>query len=258
MIGPRKVIVSGGSDISKKPIWIEGPHIYKVKGIYYLMAAEGGTGEDHSEVIFKSNSPWGPFVPYKNNPILTQRHLDNTRLNPITCTGHADLVELKNGEWWAVFLGCRPYESNFYNTGRETFMLPVKWVDEWPVILQSEETVPYTLAKPNLPQQSKATYPLNGNFTVRDEFNDSVLAFHWYQLRTPREKCYEIKDGALNLIPRPQPIDKLVQSSFIARRQQHAYCTVSVSLQYDPQNAGDKAGLVAFQNESSYYFVGTR
>ena len=54
LIGPRKVIVNGGVDLAKKPIWIEGPHLYRIKGWYYLMCAEGGTGAGHSEVIFRA------------------------------------------------------------------------------------------------------------------------------------------------------------------------------------------------------------
>ena len=59
LIGPRKVIVNGGVDLSKKPIWIEGPHLYRIKGWYYLMCAEGGTERGHSEVIFRGKSPVG-------------------------------------------------------------------------------------------------------------------------------------------------------------------------------------------------------
>jgi xylan 1,4-beta-xylosidase len=44
IIGTDKIIVDGGVDISRKPIWIESPHIYKKNGRYYLMCAEGGTG----------------------------------------------------------------------------------------------------------------------------------------------------------------------------------------------------------------------
>jgi alpha-N-arabinofuranosidase len=55
--GSDKIIVNGGVDLSQKPIWIEGPHIYKKNGKYYLMCAEGGTGDWHSEVVFVSNSP---------------------------------------------------------------------------------------------------------------------------------------------------------------------------------------------------------
>ena len=68
--GTDKIIVDGGVDLSKKPIWIEAPHLYKKDGSYYLMCAEGGTGGWHSEVIFKSDSPKGPFIPAPSNPIL--------------------------------------------------------------------------------------------------------------------------------------------------------------------------------------------
>ena len=60
--GSDKIIVDGGVDISKKPIWIEAPHIYKKNNKYYLMCAEGGTGGWHSEVIFVSDSPKGPYI----------------------------------------------------------------------------------------------------------------------------------------------------------------------------------------------------
>jgi xylan 1,4-beta-xylosidase len=256
LTGPRKVIINGGVDISKKPIWIEGPHLIKTQGFYYLMAAEGGTAEDHSEVIFRSKTPWGPFVPFAKNPILTQRHLDPARSNPVTCTGHADLVETQKGEWWAVFLGCRPYESNLYNTGRQTFMMPVKWTDGWPLITSGEETIPFINQRPDLPLQQSANIPLNGNFTCIDEFNDSLLALNWNFIRTPREKWYEISEGSLKINARPMSIDSMSQQpSFIGRRQQHAFCTASTTMKYSPSKIGDKAGLVIFQNEKFYYLL---
>ena len=61
--GTDKIVVNGGVDINERPIWIEAPHLYKKDGVYYLMCAEGGTGGWHSEVIFKSDKPTGPFVP---------------------------------------------------------------------------------------------------------------------------------------------------------------------------------------------------
>ena len=137
-----KILVNGGTDISKKPVWIEGPHIFKRNGRYYLIAAEGGTGYNHSEVVPRADSVWGPYVPYAGNPILTQRQLSPDRIDPVTCTGHADFVETPGGQWWGVFLGCRPYERNLYNTGRETFLLPVEWKDDWPIILRDGQAVP--------------------------------------------------------------------------------------------------------------------
>ena len=60
-IGERKVIVNKGVRPEDKPIWIEGPHLYKINGKYYLMCAEGGTSDQHSEVIFRSDSPTEGF-----------------------------------------------------------------------------------------------------------------------------------------------------------------------------------------------------
>ena len=110
--GEEKLLINGGTDMTKKPVWIEGPHFIKKDGWYYLVCAEGGTGYNHSEVVFRSKSPEGPFVSYEKNPILTQRQLDPSRKYPITTAGHADFVEGKDGKWWAVFLACRPYDGN--------------------------------------------------------------------------------------------------------------------------------------------------
>lgn len=44
---------------------------------------------------------------------------------PISVTGHADIVETQNGEWWMVLLAVRPYVRGHYNLGRETFMVPL-------------------------------------------------------------------------------------------------------------------------------------
>ena len=138
--GPRKVIVNGGADFSKQPIWIEGPHLYRLNGWYYLMCAEGGTERNHSEVVFRGKSPWGPFEAFSGNPILTQRDLSPGRADPVTNAGHADLVQKRDGSWWAVFLASRPYEGFRFNTGRETFLLPVTWKDGWPVILPAGQS----------------------------------------------------------------------------------------------------------------------
>ncbi|MDE6337295.1 MAG: glycoside hydrolase family 43 protein, partial [Muribaculaceae bacterium] len=137
-VGERKIVVNKGCRPEEKPIWCEGPHIYNVDGTYYLMTAEGGTSDWHSEVIYRGPTPFGPYTPYSGNPILTQRTLDPSRENPVTCAGHADLVQTPEGDWWGVFLACRPVAGNKENLGRETFMVPVKWTDDkWPVFVEN-------------------------------------------------------------------------------------------------------------------------
>ncbi|GAB4415112.1 MAG: hypothetical protein OHK0039_23540 [Bacteroidia bacterium] len=43
-IGEEHLLINGGTDLAQKPVWIEAPHIYRLRDYYYLMAAEVGTG----------------------------------------------------------------------------------------------------------------------------------------------------------------------------------------------------------------------
>ncbi|HEU4625878.1 MAG TPA: glycoside hydrolase family 43 protein [Steroidobacteraceae bacterium] len=260
LVGPRKVILDGGVDPAANPIWIEGPHLYERKGWYYLMCAEGGTGPNHSEVVLRARSPWGPFVPYAGNPILTQRDLPSDRAAPVINAGHADLVEAADGSWWAVFLASRAYGGTHYNTGRETFLLPVTWRDEWPVILPHGETVPYVVhglaAKP---APEGTAIPTTGNFTWRDEFDGPTLNPAWIYVRVPKERWADLtsRPGALTIHPRAESLDTLKNPSFLARRQQHMAFDASTSLEL-PASGRVAAGLAAFQNERYWYFLGAR
>lgn len=257
LVGERTLIVNGGVDISTKPSWIEGPHVLKRDGKYYLIAAEGGTGDYHSEVVFGASGVRGPYTPWPGNPILTQRHLDRNRADPITSTGHADFVTTPSGDTWAIFLGTRPYANDTYNTGRETFLMPVTWRNGWPVITSGQEGVPYVHARPALAVQPRPAIPTSGNFTVRDDFSSRMLAPYWLQLRTPHEQTFDLAatPGWLSLSARPVPLQSLGQPSFVGRRQQHLSATATTAMRWNPVNDGDRAGLVAFQGENYWYFL---
>jgi xylan 1,4-beta-xylosidase len=256
---PSVVLVNGGVDISKKPVWIEGPHIYKKDGYYYLMAAEGGTSVNHSEVILRSKKVNADYQPNPNNPILTQRHLPANRKNPVSATGHADLVQTQNGEWWAVFLATRPYTAqDHYNIGRETFLAPVSWKDGWPVINPGFDEVQYSYTRPQLPAGPSPKLPLNGNFTYKEDFNAGKLPQYWLMLRTPRSDWYSLSkpSGYLTLHVRPETISGKGNPSFMVRRQQHITGNASTKMNFKPASADEFAGLVTFQNETHYYALG--
>ena len=257
MVGPRTMIVNGGVDLSKAPIWIEAPHIFRRENLYYLICAEGGTADQHSEVVFRSASPLGPWVPHSGNPILTQRHLAADRGFPVTSTGHADFVETPAGEWWAVFLGTRPYGNDTYNIGRETFLLPVTWRDGWPVILAGTATVPYVAQRPALPREPASSPAMSGNFTWRDEFDSSHLGMTWQTIRGPGDGFVDLASapGALTLRTTSVGFDPAGQPSFVGRRQQHLAATATTSMTWTPPRDGDEAGMIAFQNERFYYFL---
>lgn len=256
MVGESTQLINGGVDLSKKPVWIEGPHIFKKDGWYYLTAAEGGTSVNHSQVVFRSKSVRGPFVPFEGNPILTQRGLPEDRANPITSAGHAQLVQTQNGDWWATFLAVRPYEGDFYNIGRETFLLPVTWKDGWPIILPKGQTIPFVGKKPNLPAGPAPKLPTSGDFAYVDEFDGNTLGMQWVSVRTPKSPVYRVANGEL-ILNKGTPFGDLSGvPAFVGRRQQHHIATMGTTVTFTPTADGDRAGLAAMQSDRNHLFFG--
>lgn len=256
--GTDKIIVDGGVDISLKPIWIEAPHIYKKNGKYYLMCAEGGTGDWHSEVVFMSDNVKGPYVPAPSNPILTQRHFPSDRKNNVDWAGHADLVEGKDGKYYGVFLGIRPNEKGRVNIGRETFILPVDWSGTYPVF---ENGLVPLLPKLKMPKgvtnkTNEPGYFPNGNFTFTDNFTAPSLDFKWIGIRTPRENFISTSKDGLTLKPYETNIKANVATSTLFIRQQHSTFDATVTLQYLPKSEKELAGIVCYQKESYNYVFG--
>lgn len=250
-----RVIVNGGVDLSKQPIWIEAPHIYKINDWYYLLCAEGGTADQHSEVVFRTRDLSQPFVPYGHNPILTQRSLDENRENPITTAGHADLVQTSSGQWWAVFLAARAYDKRYYNTGRETFLLPVNWQNEWPHIWPLDKPIPYQLDKPKGLATTQTTQQLSGNFTWQDGFDQPQLNQHWLTLRGIDLSGIHLDNSQLELQASPTSLVDDAQPALLVRRQQHQRYLASTQLSLDI-GPGVSAGLVVMQNEKFHYYLG--
>jgi alpha-N-arabinofuranosidase len=253
VFGPREMLVNGGVNLAEKPIWIEGPHLYKINGKYFLMCAEGGTSVNHREVIFRSDSPMGKFIPSENNPILTQKHLDPKRIDPVTCAGHADLVQKTNGEWWSVFLACRPIENDFENLGRETFLMPVKWdKNGFPFMTKGEEVVPGIVHMPGLERSKDVTF---GNFSETDDFNSPTLKSKWMTLRGTASELYSLTDkkGYLSLKCTDVLSTERKVPAFVSRRMQHHKFECETEMYFEPSNSQESAGFLLFKDETHQY-----
>lgn len=256
LTGPRTKLVDGGIHPAERPAWIEGPHLFRRDGWYYLMAAEGGTAERHSEVIFRSRTLAGPYEA-RPVPILTQRDLPPDRPDPVTSTGHADLIETTKGDWWAVFLGTRPYAGDLYLTGRETFLLPVTWAQGWPTILPPGTPVPLTVARPALPPGPAPVPPTSGSFDYVDDFQGNALSPAWVGIRVPKHPFLKVAHDTLSLGSAAPLGERSGVPAFVGRRLQHRRADISVTVRFDPAHDGDRAGLAAIQNDRSFLFFGT-
>jgi len=206
--------------------------------------------------VFRSKSLTGPFVPYPDNPILTQRGLAADRANPVTSAGHAKFVQTQNGDWWATFLATRPYAPERYAIGRETFLLPVTWSDGWPHILAPKTPIPFAAAKPKLPAQPRPTTPVTGDFAYSDAFDGKSLAMQWIGIRAPATPFHTLGAGGLTLRSRAALGDRQGVPAFLGRRQQHHIATITTRVTFAPRTDGARAGLAAVQNDESFLFFG--
>ena len=256
--GTDRIIVDGGVDLSKKPIWIEAPHIYKKNGRYFLMCAEGGTGGWHSEVIFVSDNPKGPYKPAPNNPILTQRYFSKDRANKVEWAGHADLVLGPNEKYYGVFLAIRPNEKDRVNIGRETFILPVDWSGEFPIFENGLIPMEPKLKMPEgvENQTTKAGFFPNGNFMYAENFASEKLDHRWIGLRGPREAFISQAKQGLRIDPFETNIKELKPTSTLFYRQQHSRFSFTTTMEYKPGSEKDLAGIVCLQSEASNYVFG--
>ncbi len=228
-------------------VWPEGPHLYKKDGRYYLMISEGGTSTDHMITIARANSPFGPFEPYANNPILSHRHRAS---EPIQATGHGDLVQTQSGSWWLVFLGVRRWDGEHHHLGRETFLAPVEWnADGWPVV-NGNAPIALQMSATGLPPRSP--WPPE---PPRDELDGPQLAFAWNFLRNPRSGSWSLEErsGFLRLHGSRASLDELASPAFVGRRQKHHTSAASARLEFSPTSEGQRAGVTVRANEANHY-----
>lgn len=246
--GTERIIINKGVNPAEKPIWCEGPHLYKIDGTYYVMTAEGGTAAGHTEVIWRSENIEGPYRPCPVNPILTQRGLKSGVPGYVTSAGHADLFQTPEGDWYAIFLAIIPYNEDgrdWCPTGRSTFLLPVKWIGEGesrqPIILEAGKRVPFVDAR---------------NAVEKDAFTSEMLDPMWFQIRTPQEKWYKATSEGLELKARPQSIYERGNPSCLLRWIKNNSFTAEVAVDFEPKTDDELAGLVLYQNETCNYVAG--
>ncbi|WP_230415639.1 glycoside hydrolase family 43 protein [Micromonospora tarapacensis] len=220
----------------------EAPHLYRIGDWWYLLVSEGGTHTGHAVSIARSRNIRGPFEPGPVNPFLTHRSTDRR----VQATGHADLVQAGDGSWWMVLLGIRAKGQwpPYHVLGRETFLVPVRWVDGWPVVDPVEEVTAAPAGSP--PSHAAAADP----GARRDDFDGAELAPGWISLRHRRQESWSLtaRPGWLTLHADGTTLDR-TGATMVAHRQLHHDCRAAVRV--DPGSG--RAGLTLRMDEAHHY-----
>lgn len=247
-------IVTGRKLTPSRSVWqgtggryLESPHLYKINGRYYLMAAEGGTEYGHMVIYARGDSPSGPFEAYPQNPVLTNRNLGGYELQGV---GHGDLIQDHEGNWWLFHLGFRQIGQwlTYHHLGREVFLTPVTFGDDgWftaghnGTTLTSFET---DRISDMVIQQEKKIYT----------FENTDWKLDWCYLRHPAEENYTLEQSKAKLKGTKVTLDVPASPTFIGIRQIDFGATIAC----DVSLTSGEAGITLYMDENHHYDLAIR
>lgn len=236
-------------------VFLEGPHIYKRNGYYYLFAADTGTGEGHGQSMLRSRQLSGPYEAYPGNSLMTSRDHPELLLQK---AGHGDLVETQHGEWYMVHLCGRALENRTekgdrkYTLGRETAIQKVEWTSDGWLRLANGTGLPETKVQaPDLPLHPFPSRP------VRDDFDNDVLDIYFQSLRIPLDATFYSlteRKGYLRLYGR-EGLGSKYRQSLVARRWEEFRFTADTCLEFTPDSFKQLAGLICLYDTFNYYYL---
>jgi xylan 1,4-beta-xylosidase len=232
---------------------VEGPHLYKRNGWYYLLTAEGGTSYEHAVTLARSRTLDGEYEVHPHNPVLSSWQHPELLLQK---SGHASLVQTQHDEWYLAHLCGRPLEQGgkrgFCPLGRETSLQAMQWRnDDWLYVIGGGNLPHAHAPAPKLEPHPWALNP------TRDDFDALELDVAWQSLRVPTDPSWlslTERAGHLRLFGRESLISRH-QQSLLGRRLQHFHATASTKLEVEPQDPQQMAGLAAFYDTKHWVYL---
>lgn len=224
--------------------YLESPHMYKINGEYYLVAAEGGTEYGHMVTYARSKDVWGEFVGYEHNPVLTNRDLGGYMIQGV---GHGDLIHKENGEWFMLHLGFRQIDQwmPYHNLGRETFLTPIHFGEDGWFTAGNDGT-------------TALEYEIEGDFEQSPlpiyTFGNTTVGIDWCFLRHPVLENYGITSDKFTLKGTDKTLDMIASPTFIALRQKDFSGSVSCDVNIDK----GEAGVTLYMDEQQHYDLAIR
>jgi beta-xylosidase len=203
----------------------EGSQLFKVNGKYYLFNISWPRGGMRSVIIHRADKITGPW---EGKVALQDMGV-----------AQGGLIDMPDGTWYSYLF--RDYGA----VGRIPYLVPVKWVDGWPV-LGIDGKVPQTL---NLPA-NKSLIP---GIVKSDEFNrkkgEAALPLVWQWNHNPDNSLWSVTErkGFLRLKAGRIDTSFLLARNSLTQRTIGPVCTGVISLDVSNMKDGDFAGLGLLQ-----------
>lgn len=233
LIGGRKLLYKEPSGEL-----VEGAHIYKKDGYYYLLKAQGGTGVRHSAQMARSKSLFGPWE--EDSTILL--HTRDNEKSPLQKAGHADIVDTPEGDLYMVHLASRSLGGI---CGRETCIQSVEWKDGW-LRLKDGGNTPYVHV--NVHGEKKETGIKKYSFKSSEDISD------FQSLRDDLSDKISFSEEGLTLFG-GSGLNSHFNQSLLARRVDEENIEVSVKVFFEPECDRHLAGLVFIYDTVHWHYL---
>lgn len=212
----------------------EGSQLFKVNSKYYLFNITWPRGGMRTVVIHRADKITGPY----------EGRIGLQDLG----VAQGGLIDKPDGTWYAYLF------RDFGSVGRIPYLVPVKWVDGWPV-LGIDGKVPETLDLP----ANKSLIP---GIVHSDDFtrkkNEPPLPLVWQWNHNPDNSLWSVSErkGFVRLKTGRIDTSFLLARNTLTQRTIGPVCTGSTSLDASGMKDGDLAGLCLLQK--NYGIVGVR
>ncbi len=223
--------------------FVEGPHIYKKDGYYYLFCAEGGTGYNHAESVCRSRNIYGPYELHPNKLLISSK---GTNAN-LQKAGHASLVDGGAEGWFLAHLCGRPNANNRCILGRETALQNIVWRDNWPY-LKDSNGVPrdfYEVSQEmEIVEENRINYQLPSK--------DFLLDFQ--TLRKSMNAWIAFENNKIILTGK-ESISSYHNQNTFCRRVEHKKSAFLAHLEFEPTSFQQMAGIMIRYQEGDLAYL---
>jgi beta-xylosidase len=216
---------------------LEGAHVYKINGYYYLYCTYGGF--DGFQAALRSKNIYGP---YEQKVVIR-----DTTKGPNYGIHQGALIQTQTGEWWTMlFVDSGPF-------GRFPSLQPVTWQDGWPMVGVDAKAV-VTYKKPDVGKK----YPIK-ILPTSDEFENSELGMQWGWNHNPDPEKWSLTQnpGSLRL-ETVKVVENLKEARNTLTQRMFAYYSDTIAtvgtakMDFGNMKDGDIAGLAVFQDPYAY------
>ena len=215
---------------------LEGSQAIKYNGKYYLLMISWPNGKPRRQVCYRADNITGP---YEKKVILQ----DNFAGFPYC--GQGCITDDANGNWYGLIFQDRN------GVGRVPLLMPVRWVDGWPMLGDEKGKVPQNWATPLKP------YDSGKRIVESDDFSAKKLKINWQWNHNPVDDAWSLTErkGFLRL-KTSRVVDNLFAApNSITQRMEGSKCCGVVSMDVSKMKDGDVTGFSAFNGDAGVISV---